>query len=273
MTITATAPIPSQSRAGLLTGTGLLAKRAIVTFLRRPELLVLSLVQMSAIMITFRYIFGGAIGSSHGLPYVDYSVPGFITAGVLFQTLGTAVGIAEDMEGGFVDRLRSMPFSSGAMLSGRVIADTAILALVLAFTTAVGFLVGFRLHASVAGGLAAFGLCLVFGLAFSWLFIAVGLIAGNVKAAQGVSMIVFIVTFASSAYVPVNTMPGWLRAFASNQPVTPMANAVRALTLGDKAQAFLGHTAGYFVERSLIWTGAILVIFVVVSIARFRRTS
>lgn len=269
MTMTATVAI--QQRAGLLTSTGLLAKRTTLTFWRRTELIVLSCVQMSAIMLTFRYIFGGAIGTSEGLPYVDYSVPGFITAGVLFQTLGTAIGMAEDVEGGFVDRLRSMPFPSAAVLTGRVVADTGILAFVLAVTTAVGFGVGFRLHTSVLGGLAAFGLCLVFGVAFSWVFIAVGLIAGNVKAAQGVSMIVFIVTFASSAYVPVGTMPGWLRAFAENQPVTIMADAVRALTLGDHAQALLGHDAGYFVSRSLLWTAGITVVFSVLATARFRR--
>jgi ABC-2 type transport system permease protein len=271
--MTTLTPTIRTGRAGIVTGTGLLAKRTTVTFLRRPELVVLSLVQMSAIMLTFRFIFGGAIGTAHGLPYVDFSVPGFITAGVLFQTLGTAIGIAEDMEQGFIDRLRSMPFSTAAMLTGRVVADTGILAIVLAVTTAVGFAVGFRLQASVLGGLEAFGLCLVFGLAFSWLFIAVGLLAGNVKAAQGVSMIVFIVTFASSAYVPTQTMPGWLRAFAENQPVTAMANAVRSLTLGSHSQDFLGHGPGYFVVRSLIWAAGILVLFSAISIAKFRRAA
>jgi ABC-2 type transport system permease protein len=261
----------AQKRISLPTGTWLLAKRAVKTFLRRPELVVLSVVQMSAIMLTFRYIFGGAIGTSQGMPYVDFSVPGFITAGVLFQTLGTAIGMAEDLEGGFIDRLRSMPFPSASVLTGRVLADTGILAFVLAVTTGVGFLVGFRLQASVLGGLEAFGMCLLFGLAFSWLFIALGLLAGNVKAAQGMSMIVFIVTFASSAYVPVQSMPGWLKAFASNQPVTIMADAVRALTLGTHAQALLGHSAEYYVTRSLFWTVGIMVFFAVLGTLRFRR--
>ncbi|MCZ4097843.1 ABC transporter permease [Streptomyces sp. SID13666] len=266
-----TAVATSQSRAGLLTSTGLLAKRTTLTFWRRTELIVLSVLQMTSIMLTFRYIFGGAIGTSQGLDYVDFSVPGFITAGVLFQTLGTAIGMAEDVEGGFIDRLRSMPFPSSAVLTGRVLADTGILAFVLAITTGVGFAVGFRLHASVLSGLAAFALCLLFGVAFSWVFIAVGLFTGNVKSAQGVSMVVFIVTFASSAYVPVGTMPGWLQAFAENQPVTVMADAVRALTLGSHAHALLGHDAGYFVSRSLIWTAGITVVFAALGSARFRR--
>ncbi len=114
-------------------------------------------------------------------------------------------------------------------------------------------------------------MCLVYGLAFSWVFITLGLLAGNPQAAQGMALLVFPLTFGSSAYVPVASMPGWLRAFADNQPVTPMADTVRALTLGPHAHALLGHPTSYYLTRSLIWTAAITVVFAALAAARFRR--
>ncbi|MFI7056878.1 ABC transporter permease [Streptosporangium canum] len=259
-------------RAGLATGTVLVAKRAVLTFLRTPQLVIVGTVQLVGFLVTFRYVFGGAFGTSRGLPYVDFAVPGFIAAGVPFTLIGTAVVMAEDLRRGFVDRLRSLPFPSAAVLTGRVLADSVVLTWSLAIATLVGFAIGFRLHGSIAQGLAAFGLCLVFGLAFSWVFITLGLIAGNGQAAQGMAMLVFPLTFGSSAYVPVETMPGWLRAFADNQPVTWMANAVRALTLGDRARDFLGHSAAYYVTYSLIWAAGIMIVFSALAVARFRRS-
>jgi ABC-2 type transport system permease protein len=153
-----------------------------------------------------------------------------------------------------------------------MLADTAILIWSLGVATAVGFAIGFRLHGSPLAALAAFGLCLVYGLAFSWVFILLGLLAGNAQAAQGLSMLVLILAFGSSAYISVTTMPGWLRAFADNQPITPMADAVRALTLGPNATAVLGHPGSYYVTHALLWTGAILIIFCPLAIARYRST-
>jgi hypothetical protein len=118
------------------------------------------------------------------------------------------------------------------VLAARAIADTAILTLASAVTVAIAFAVGFRLHGSVVDGFAAFGLVVVFGFAFEWVFVALGLLAGNGQAAQGMGMIVFPFTFISSAYVPVDSLPGWLQLFAENQPITVMVDAVRALTLG-----------------------------------------
>lgn len=269
MTMTATAAAPGG--AGLLTSTWILARRATLVFLRRPELILLSVVRMTSVMLLFRYVFGGAIEIGQGLSYADFAVPGFIAVGVLFQTMDTAIGTVEDLESGLLDRLRSMPFPPTAVLTGRMLADTAILAFVLTVTTAVGFAAGFRLHGSVLSGLAAFGLCLVFGFVFSWVFIAVGLFTRNAKAAQGASVIVFGVTFASSAFVPVEYMPGWFRVFAENQPVTAMADAVRALALGDRAEALLGHPPGYLVVHALVWAAGILVVFAALTTARFRR--
>ncbi|MFZ0384231.1 MAG: ABC transporter permease [Solirubrobacteraceae bacterium] len=152
-------------------------------------------------------MFGGAIRGV-GIPFVDYLAPGFVTTGVLFIGIGTAVEMAQDLEQGFVDRLRSLPIPRSSVLAGRAIADTAILTWSLGVTTAIAFAVGFRLHGSALDGLAAFGLVIVFGFVFEWLFVALGIFAGTGQAAQGMGMIVFPFAFISSAYVPVSTMPG-----------------------------------------------------------------
>lgn len=129
---------------------------------------------------------------------------------------------------------------------------------------------GFRIHGSVVEALAAAGLCVLFGAAFAWLFIAVGLVAGSAQAAQGLSLLVFPLTFVSSAYVPVESMPDWMRPVAEYQPLTVMVGAVRALVLGDAAA--LGHPTSWFVLRSLAWIAGIAVMFATLAVARFRRT-
>jgi ABC transporter DrrB family efflux protein len=247
-----------------------IAKRSVLKFLRTPQLVVLGTIQGAMFLLIFRYVFGGAIGAG-GLSYVDFLVPGFITTGVLFSGMGAAAGVAEDLEQGFVDRLRSLPIPRSAPLAGRAVADTAMQIWGLLVTTAIGFAVGFRIHGTVADALLAFGLLVVFGFAFEWLFITLGMFAGNAQAAQGLALLVFPLTFVSSAYVPVETMPGWLQAFAEHQPLTAMVNAVRALTQGPAAEALLGHPASYFVGRSLLWTVAIVAIFAPLAVARYRR--
>ena len=227
-------------------------------------------VQMSLFFLIYRYIFGGAIHAA-GIPYVDFLVPGFIATGVLFSGIGAAVATAEDVQSGVIDRLRSLPIPRSSVLVARAIADTAILTLASIVTVAIAFAVGFRLHGSVANGLAAFGLVVVFGFAFEWVFVALGLFAGNGQAAQGMGMIVFPFTFISSAYVPVDSLPGWLQPFAKYQPITEMVDAVRALTLGPQAQALLGHAPSYYVTRALLWTAVILAASAPLAVARYRR--
>jgi ABC transporter DrrB family efflux protein len=226
--------------------------------------------QMSLFFLIYRYIFGGAIDVGR-VAYVDYLVPGFVATGVLFSGIGAAVAMADDLHEGFVDRLRSLPIPRGSVLAARAIADTAILTLASAVTVAIAFAVGFRLHGGLLAGLAAFGLVIVFGFAFEWLFITMGLFAGNGQAAQGMGMIVFPLAFISSAYVPVDSMPSWLQVIATHQPLTYMVDAVRSLTLGSQSQALLGRPASYFVVRSLLWAGAILALSVPLAIARYRR--
>ena len=256
--------------AGLVRSTATVTRRALLRYVRTPQLIVMATVQMSMFFLIYRYLFGGAIHIS-GLPYVDYLVPGFIATGVLFSGIGAAVATAEDLQQGFIDRLRSLPIPRSSVLAARAIADTAILTLASAVTIGIAFAVGFRLHGSALDGLAAFGLVIAFGFAFEWLFITLGLFAGNAQAAQGMGMIVFPFAFISSAYVPVASMPEWLQAFASHQPLTYMVDAVRALTLGPDAQALLGHPAGYFVTRSLIWAAAIVAVSLPLAVAKYRR--
>jgi ABC transporter DrrB family efflux protein len=248
--------------AGVTASSLAITRRALLRYLRTPQLIVLATVQMSLFFLIYRYMFGGAIHVA-GLDYVDYLVPGFVATGVLFSGLGTATATAEDLEHGFIDRLRSLPIPRGSVLAARAIADTAIFTWSAAFTVAVAYAVGFRLHGSTAEGLAAFALVIAFGFAFEWVFITLGLFAGNAQAAQGMGMIVFPFAFISSAYVPVDSMPGWLQLFAEHQPLTPMVDAVRALTLG--------RPASHAVTAALLWTLAILAMALPLAVAKYRR--
>jgi ABC-2 type transport system permease protein len=256
--------------AGLAASTIGIARRSLLKFWRTPQLVVVGTLQGALFLLIFRYVFGGAI-SAGGLDYVDFLVPGFVTTGLLFTGMGAAAGMAEDLEQGFIDRLRSLPIPRSAVLAGRALADTALGAWSLVITSAISFAVGFRLHGGLAHGLAAFGLLLVFGSAFEWMFITLGLVARTPQAAQGLSLMVFPLTFVSSAYVPVESMPGWMQAFAQHQPLTVMVDAVRALTQGPAAEALLGHTAGFYVIRALAWSAAILATFGPLAVARYRR--
>lgn len=258
-------------RATFGTSTRIIAKRGLVKFLRTPQLVVLGTIQGAMFLLIFRYVFGGAIGIE-GLSYVDFLVPGFITVSVLFIRMDAATGMAEDLEEGLIDRLRSLPIPRSSVLAGRALADTARLVWGLAITTGVGFAVGFRIHGSVTDALAAFALLVCFGFAIEWMFITLGMLAGNAQAAQGFALLVFPLTFVSSAYVPVETMPGWMQVVAQHQPITYLVDAVRALTLGDAAGALLAHDAGWYVTRSLLWAAGIVIVFAPMAVARFRRS-
>jgi ABC-2 type transport system permease protein len=247
---------------GLRSSTLVVTRRALLRYVRTPQLLVLGTVQMAGFMLVYRYVFGGAIDAG-GIPYVDYLVPGFVTTGVLFAGIGAAVAMAEDLQQGFVDRLRSLPIPRSSVLAARAIADTAILTWSLAVTVAIGFAVGFRLHGTALDGLAAFGLVVLFGFVFEWVFITVGLFSGNPQAAQGFGLLVFPLTFVSSAYVPVESMPGPLQAVAEHQPITYMVDAVRGLTLG--------QPSSHALTGALVWALAILAVCAPLAVARYRR--
>ncbi len=267
MTAALTAPTAT---AGAATTALAVARRTVRKFLRTPQLVVVGTIQGVMFLLIFRYVFGGAIGAG-GLDYVQFLVPGFVVTGVLFSGTGAAAGVAEDMEQGFFDRLRSLPIPRTSVLTGRSLADTALVIWGAAITTAIGFAVGFRVDTDWLSGLAAFGLVVVFGFAFTWLFITIGLYAGNAQAAQGLSLLVFPLSFVSSAYVPVDSMPGWMQSFAEHQPLTLMVDAVRALTLGDEATAVLGHSTTYYVVTSLLWSAALVLVFAPIAVLRYRK--
>ncbi|MFE9956495.1 ABC transporter permease [Micromonospora sp. NPDC005299] len=262
------APHPANN-ARLLPSVGVLTGRALRIYRRTPQLLILRIVQSVAFLLIFRYVFGGAIGTGT-MRYVDFMAPGLLTVGIMFATIGTALGVAEDHVGGLFDRLRSLPMPRSAVLTGRVLADLAMTVAVLIPTIAIAFAVGMRVHTDWASALGALGLLVLFGFAFVWIFVAVGLLAGSVQAAQGISFIVMPISFASSAFVPTSSMPGWLQAFTEHQPVTVVVNAVRTLTQGAPAEALLGHSTGYYVTRALIWMVALIVVFAGLAIARYR---
>jgi ABC-2 type transport system permease protein len=261
---------PATRPAGAITAATTVAARSIRKFVRTPQLLVISTITGAMFLLIFRYVFGGAIETG-AVEYVSFMVPGYIVTSVLFTGSNASSSVAQDLEEGFTDRLRSLPVSRTAVLAGRVGAESALLALGLAATTAIGFAVGFRPLGSTAEALAAFGLVVAFGFAFMWLFVFVGLVAGNVQAAQGMSLLIFPLSFVSSAMVPVDSMPGWLQPVAEHQPITVMTNAVRSLALGDPSLAGLSGTTTHYVTVSLLWAVGLVAVFAPLAVAKFRK--
>ena len=258
--------------ASYLVASGQVAARTIKKFVRTPALIIAGTAQGVLFLLIFRYVFGGAVAHTGDLSYVDFLVPGFVVTGVLFQGMSASSGVAEDLQGGLFDRLRSLPIRLLSILTGRVGADSALVAWGVLVMTVVGFAVGFRIHGSTADALAAFGLTVLYGFAFVWLFIATGLFAGSPQAAQGLSFLVFPLSFVSSAYVPVSTMPGWMQGFANNQPMTLMCNTVRLLTGGPAAQQLLGHPISYYLWPSLAWTAGIILVFAPLATWKLKRS-
>lgn len=259
----AMAPVAAPAgHAGYATTAATFAGRTVRQFVRTPQLIVVGALTSTMFLLIFRFVFGGAIGTG-SVSYVDFLIPGLAAAGAMFSGMGGAVGTAEDVAGGLFDRLRSLPIPRSSVLAARTLADTAILTFSLGVTVAIGFLVGFRLHGSMLDGLAAFGLVVLFGYVFEWVFVTVGLFAGTAQAAQGLGLLVFPLTFVSSAYVPADSMPAGLRDFAAGQPITYMVDAVRDLALG--------KPAGHALTGALLWSAAILAVAVPLAVVRYRR--
>jgi ABC-2 type transport system permease protein len=275
--MTDTSVTPGTPRAAVNTGAGLwvssliVATRTVRKFARTPQLIVYTTIQSALFLLMFRFAFGGAIGTGGAESYVNFLVPGFIASSILWTGMGAATGVAEDVEHGFVDRLRSLPIPRAAVLIGRSLADAALLVWALAVAAILGFAVGFRVTGTVSGALAAFGLCVLFGFAFEWVFIVIGLVGGTARAAQSMGLMITPLVFLSSAYVPVKTMPSGIRQFSETQPLTPMVNAVRSLATGARGQALLEHSTSYYTGLSLAWTAAIFVAFGLLAVLRFAR--
>ncbi len=267
-------PFPARDAgASFLTATGQTAKRTILQYARTPQLLVLPTITAALFLLIFRYVFGGAIHTGGPHAYVDFLIPGFLAQTVVWTAMNIPAGMAEDSTLGVHDRLRSLPIPRAAVMTGRSLADSALNIFALAVTAGLSFAIGFHTHADPAAVIAAFALMLVEIYAFTWAFIALGLSAGNAQAAQGLSTLIVIpFTFVSGAFVPVDSMPGWMQPFASHQPVTVLINAVRSLMLGGTEAAGIGHTTSYWVLLSLLWCAGILLAFGAMAVVRFSRS-
>jgi ABC transporter DrrB family efflux protein len=238
--------------------------RQVRKTLRRPMYVVYLFVQPVTFVLLFRYVFGGAIDTG-GVPYVDYLIPGIVVMTAIFGSLTTGLGLTEDIKAGVVDRLRSLPMSRAAVLVGRTASDLAMNVLTLLVMVVVGVIVGFRPHAPAYDLVLAFLLVLAFAYAFSWISAWVGLCVKDPETAQSAGFIwVFPLVFASSAFVPTDSMPGVVRAFAHINPVTLVVDATRTLTTGrgEALQPALG---------TLAWLAGLLLVFVPLAVRAFRR--
>lgn len=239
--------------------------RNLLRYVRLPQLLVFSTIQPVMFVLLFAFVFGGAIDVP-GVSYIDYLMPGIFVQAVTFGATTTGVGLADDLSKGMVDRFRSLPMARSAVLTGRTFADTVRNAFVVLLMTTVGYLIGFRVATGLLQALAALLLVVSFGLAFSWISATIGMSVKDPEAAQASGFIwVFPLVFASSAFVPVETMPGWLQAFAAINPITVTVDALRGLLIG-------GEVARPLV-RSLAWIAAILGVFVPLAVHRYRRST
>jgi ABC transporter DrrB family efflux protein len=249
-----------------VTDTSAVTRRNLWHFVRQPDLLLFSTIQPVMFVLLFVYVFGGAIGTSlpEGVEYIDYLLPGILVQSVAFRASQTAVGLAEDLQRGVMDRFRSMPMSRSAVLTGRTFADLVRNTVILALMIAVGYLVGFSFQSGFLSALLAIGLILAFGYALSWVFAAIAFFAKGAEAAQSAGFVaIFPLVFASSVFVPVDTMPSWLQGFAEYSPVSVTADAARNLALG-------GPVASSAVQ-SILWSAGIAAMFGGLAVWRYTR--
>ncbi len=259
-----TRPERSGALRHLRRGAGALAWRNLAAAARQPQAAVFLLVQPVLFVLMFRYVFGGAI-STPGGSYVDFLMPGIFTQTMVFGGIATAVALSEDMNSGFLDRIRSLPVARSAFLTGRVLADSLRNVVSILLMTAVGVAVGFRPDLDAVRLLLAFGLLLLVGVAFLWFYAWLGLQVSTPEAAQAASFpLVFPLVFVSSVFVPTQSMPSWLQAFAEHQPVSVTAQALRALLTGGEWQSPL--------LQAVAWSVAIGAVFATLAVRRYRRT-
>lgn len=258
--------------AGRATGPGraishavVMAKRHLIQIPRVPELIVFATIQPIMFVVLFRYVFGGAIDVP-GESYINFLMAGIFVQTVAFGSVATGIGLAADLQQGLIDRFRSLPMAPSAVLTGRTLSDLVRNMFVVLVMLVVGLLVGFRPEGSLVGWIGGIALLLLLSFTFSWVGAAVGLGVRSVEVAQSAGFIwLFPFTFASSAFVDPDTMPGWLRAFAENQPISQVVDTLRALTLGDPV-----GSDGWW---ALAWLLGILVVMVPVSVRLYRRAA
>ncbi len=242
----------------------IVSKRDLLVWLRVPAFIFFTIIQPVMFVLLFRYVFGGAISVSVPGGYVDYLMPGIIAQSAAFASFGTAIGLAKEIQLGVIDRFRSMPMARSAVLLGRLIADTIRLVVTVIVILLVGFAVGFRFHNGVGAGILMLILGAVFGVAICCVSAYCGLAFKNEETVQSFGLAwLFPLTFVSSAFVPVNSMPGWLQVFAKHQPVTIVINEMRSLALG--GPAIRGGI------ESVLWLIAIIAVFIPLAVSSYRR--
>jgi len=246
-----------------LSDTLVLALRNLRRIPRAPDLLISFTLQPLMFVLLFVYVFGGAI-QTPGHDYVDFVLPGLVAQTMFFGGFVTAVGLADDLRKGLIDRFRSLPMSRGAVLAGRTLADVVTNTLSLTVMVGVGLIIGFSFDASFVEILGGIGLMLLFGYAFSWIFALFALVASSAEAAQAIGfMVIFPLTFISSAFVPVDSLPDGLRQFAEANPFTLAVDALRALWIGDPA--------GNSIWGAVLWSIGLIGLFAFLSVRRYKR--
>jgi ABC-2 type transport system permease protein/oleandomycin transport system permease protein len=269
-TLTAPAglPLPSPRRSKLQWAAAdslAVAQRNVIGMTRRPQLLAFATIQPVLFVLLFRYVFGSSIHIP-GVSYANYLMAGIFVQTVMFGAQATAVGMAEDLHNGLIERFRSLPMARSAVLAGRVFSDALLNAFGITLMLGVGYLVGFRLHTNVAALVAATGVLLLFGFAISWVNVLLGLAAKSAEAAAAASLpLTVLLAFPSSAFLLTRNMPGPLRAYADHQPLTATVNAVRPLLLGGPAAS---HAAA-----AILWCAGIIAVFAPLAVYRYRRAT
>lgn len=247
----------------------IITQRNLKRYIRLPQLLVFSSIQPIMFLLLFNYVFGGSIGQSIKIPgveYIDYLLPGIVIQMVLFGGVQTGIGLAEDMGKGIIDRFRSLPMSRGAVVAGRAVSDAIRNLTVIIIMVAVGYLIGFRFLEGWGSAICMVLVSIIFGFGFSWIFAYIGMKVKDSETAQLASFfLIFPLTFASAAFVPVSTMPEWLQAFARNQPVTFAVESARHFAIGipDNGATW----------KVLAWTAGFLVVFIPLAIRQYKRRS
>ncbi|HEY2771510.1 MAG TPA: ABC transporter permease [Solirubrobacteraceae bacterium] len=250
----------------LVTDTLIIAERNLIRLPRAPDLLLAFTVQPIMFALLFVYVFGGAIQTPGYSSYVDFLIPGIIVQNIAFGGFVTALGLNEDVHKGLIDRFRSLPMARPAVLAGRTLSDVATNTLSIVVLLVTGIIIGFSFDNDVAHVIAGFGLLLLFGYAFSWVFAWVGLLVSSPEAANSAGFIaVFPLTFVSSAFVPVQSMPTVLQDFAKVNPFTITVDAMRSL--------WLGKPAGNNIWLAVLWALAIIAVFAPLAVRRYRQAA
>lgn len=242
-----------------------LASRNLKRIPRQPDLLIAYTVQPVMFVLLFVFVFGGAIVTP-GFDYVDFLMPGIIVQSIAFGGFVTALGLSEDVQKGLIDRFRSLPMARSAVLAGRTFSDIPLNLLSLVVLLAVGFVAGFNFDSDLAKVVLGIVLLLFFGYAFSWIFALVGLYSSSPETANSIGFTaIFPLTFASSAFVPVDSMPNGLKQFAEVNPITTVVDAVRHLWLSTPANSD--------VWMSFVWCVVLIAIFAPLAVKRYRVVS